>query len=411
VTSQPVYVDRRILFGSLGGAVLLLVILAIWTNLSRTPAQVNDSNLELRVGRDVRKNLSGADWATLSLPSTISADTLIKTGSDNRNILAMTDGGSIRLDRGTSIKLVSIRAQGEGQKVHLILYRGRVFISEGPESDVSVETKFVNVVPVGTRFSVSQVEKTDLTESTTVQVIEGSVRVTHLEDTSANLIVTANEQATAGALVLESPKPNTSDSWLSWNSGWSDLKAVPGAGAAASMPPGTTSPTTPSARTEPTAPPAPDPPMNLPPPPVPQPAPQPMQLPPSAPSMPMPHREPPLIQPQAPRSAPAPPVRSAPQPAPPRQAPPPPKHSPVPLIRPDRPLPPQVHIEDDTNSGTFTADPSRSIVAPPSGGEAPNGHNGSGGDRPNGGSALDANPLDSGYPTPAPESDRRLPGY
>ncbi len=412
VTSQPVYVDRRVLFGSLGGAVLLLAILAIWTNLSRTPAQINDSNLELRAGRDVRKNLSGADWATLSLPSTLSVDTLLKTGSDNRNILAMTDGGSIRLDRGTSIKLVSIRAQGEGQKVHLILYRGRVFISEGPESDVSVETKFVNVVPVGTRFSVSQIEKSDLTESTTVQVVEGSVRVTHLEDTSANLIVKANEQATAGALVLESPRPNKSDGWVSWNSGWTDLAKIPGAGAAASSTPATTSrmrPTAPAAPAAPapSAPPEPTLAPGPPPVPVPQPAPPPMGPPPSAPFQPRP--EPPLIQPQAPRAAPAPPMRPAPRPAAPRQAPAPPK--PPPLIRPDRPLPPQVHLEDDTNSGTFTADPSRSINAPPSGSLPPSGGSGPQDSSSDGGSVLDAGSTGGGYPTPAPESDRRLPGY
>ncbi len=410
VTSQPVYVDRRILFGSLGGAVLLLAILAIWTNLNRTPAQINDSDLELRVGRDVRKNLSGADWATLSLPSTVSAGTLLKTGSDNRNVLAMTDGGSIRLDRGTSIKLVSIQAQREGQKVHLILYRGRVFVSEGPDSDVSVETKFVNIVPVGTRFSVNQIEKSDLTETTTVQVVEGSVRVTHLEDTSANLIVKANEQATAGAQVLESPKPNQSDDWISWNSGWTDLGTIPGAGAAASAPPAATSGTRPSAPAPTPTMPAPPAPTAAPAPPpmsVPQPAPPPMALPPSAPSQPRP--EPPLIQPQNPRAAPAPAVRPAPRPAAPRQAPAPPK--PPPLIRPDRPLPPKVHIEDDTNSGTFTADPSRPVDAPPSSGRAPSGGSGSLDSRSDSGSVLDAGPADSGYPTPAPESDRRLPGY
>ena len=436
MTSQPVYIDRRILFGFLGGAVLLLAILTFWTNLNRTPAQVNESNLELRLGRDVRKNLSGADWATLSLPSTVPAGTLLKTGSDNRNVLAMTDGGSIRLDRRTSIKVVSIQTQGEGQKIHLLLYKGRVFISEGPDSEVSVETKFVNIVPVGTRFSVNQIEKKDLTETTTVQVVEGSVRMTHLEDTSANLIVKTKEQATAGAQVMENPKPYRSDDWISWNSGWTDLAKIPTRAGAAGSPSravtsGTSQPTPPPTSTKPT-----------PPPPMAAPAPPPMPVPPAAhpPMEPPPythpeHRpEPPLIQPRNPRAEPG---HSGPWPEPalprhsdnghaePRHAPPP--HEPPPLIRPDRPMPPRVHVEDNTQSGTFTADPSKPADgSPPPGEQAPGWsppgwnppgwHPPSGGapppDSPSGnGSVLDSGTTDGSYPTPAPESDRRLPGY
>ena len=416
ITSQPVYVDRRILFGSLGGAVLLLAILALWTNLNRTPAQVNESNLELRLGRDVRKNLSGADWATLSLPSTVPAGTLLKTGSDNRNVLAMTDGGSIRLDRGTSIKVVSIRTQGEGQKIHLLLYKGRVFISEGPDSEVSVETKFVNIVPVGTRFSVNQIEKKDLTETTTVQVVEGSVRMTHLEDTSANLIVKTKEQATAGAQVIENPKPYRSDDWISWNSGWTDLASIPTRTSAAGSPSrAVTSGTRQSAPSPTSTKPAPPAPMAAP-------APPPMSVPPmdhppmEPPPYPPPeHRpEPPLIQPRKPGRPgpwhdPAPPRHPDNRHAEPRHAPPP--HEPPPLIRPDRPLPPQVHVDDDTKSGTFTADPSRPAGSPPPGDPPPDGGSVPW-DSPSGsGSMLDSGTTDGGYPTPAPESDRRLPGY
>ena len=108
LASHPVYVSPRLLFGGLGAAVLILLALAVWKFTGRDAGVPPPATLRLQAGQNVRMNLSAADWATLSIPSEIPSGTLLKSDSDNRNVLALADGSSIRLDRNTSLKIVSI---------------------------------------------------------------------------------------------------------------------------------------------------------------------------------------------------------------------------------------------------------------------------------------------------------------
>lgn len=375
VASKPVYVDPKMLFGFLGGAVLLLLLLVFLKNRGATATGVSDASLELRAGQDVKKNLSGADWATLSLPSAVGKDSLLKTGSDPANVLALADGSSIRLDRNTSAKIVSVEPSGSGQKVRVILYRGRIFVNEGPSSDVTVESKFVNVVPVGTRFAVSQIERSDLTEYTVVRVVEGTVKVTHLDDKTASLVVKAGEEATAAAAVLESPKvAGAADTWIAWNTSWTELDKMPvsaSAPAASSAPAAAAAPA-PGAPQQAAAPPAGGPqgvpPASGPPPGQPNPGsppgPGPGELPPQQNAPPQPR-----FNPGDPIAT-GPPQQPGPPPSGPQQGPPkdwqPPTHDPNAHRQPgpapgggqqpppqdqNRPLPPNIPVEDATGGG------------------------------------------------------------
>ncbi len=372
MTSLPVYVSPKILFGTLGVAVLLLLGLALWKSLGRSDGGAPVAGLQLRAGQNVRMNLSAADWATLSLPSEIPAGTLLKSSSDDRNVLALADGSSIRLDRDTSLKIVSIENSGSGQKVHLRLFKGRLFVNEAPASDVTVETKFVSVVPIGTRFAVSQLEKADMTESTTVQVVEGAVRVSHLEDKEATLIVDAGERATAATGSLESPRSDTKDDWIAWNASWTDLDKMPRSKArAASATPAATA----GEAAAPQSAPAPAAAQPAPQPAPPPPAPEPISVPPS--------RESGWVEPNSPylNNGQQPP-EERPRPAPTRRqvertqpAPAPePVSSPPPVIRRDRPLPPSIPIEDATGGGQHAGERSNVQDRPlPPGSSGPGG--------------------------------------
>lgn len=229
-TATPMVIDRRIVIGVAILCVLFVTVAIgykVYQNSVDTGSGVID--MQLIMGNNVKRNMDGGSWATLSLPADLEVSDLIKSGSDRRNVIAFPDGTTVRLDYATTIKINSVQAtdKPDAYDVHLTLHKGAIFIDEHGDSQVSVETKYARFVPVGTRFGVTQLERKDLTEQSVVNVVEGSVSMNHLDDPDSKIIITAGMQAAATSQSLVKPRKAAKNGWMTWNAKWRDIRSVP----------------------------------------------------------------------------------------------------------------------------------------------------------------------------------------
>ncbi len=226
--SKPLVIDKKVIY-IVAGVFALILITAITIKLisGRHATTGNTCDMQLVAGRNVKRNLEGSDWVTLSLPCDIAVGDLIKTGSDRRNVVSLPDGSSIRMDYNTTLKFNKASSQGDSYNLLVTLHKGEVFIDEAGSTNITVETKFAKFTPIGTRYCVTQIERKDLTEQSVVSVIEGSVSMNHLEDPNTKVVVTAGRQAGATAQSLVKPRGADKDSWADWNASWRDVKTMP----------------------------------------------------------------------------------------------------------------------------------------------------------------------------------------
>jgi hypothetical protein len=226
IESRPIYVDKRMVVGGLMAVFLffvtVLMIRAVQGN--RSPEAYS---LKVRAG-EIKKNMAGT-WTRLDVPSSIQEDTTIKTGRNDHNVLELQGGGTIRLDRGTSLQVGDIEQRRGKQRVTLHLYTGRIWVQGAAGDEVVVDTPLVRVSPLGTVYTVSQGEQQDLTDVTVVTVYSGSVEVTHKEDKEARVTVVAAQTVTATNSKLQEPRMASTqvDEWIQWNMKWTAADEMP----------------------------------------------------------------------------------------------------------------------------------------------------------------------------------------
>ncbi|MCR5663231.1 MAG: FecR family protein [bacterium] len=231
-TSEPIHVSKTKFFvtaGCIGSVFLVLVIVGIIYMLSGSGggAGGGTASIDLVQGKDVKRNLDGSTWATLSIPTKLTTGDLLKSGDDRYNVLVTADKSTIRLNANTSVKIVKIASSGTGQNISLYLYSGSIFISEKPDTHITVETKYAKAVPIGTRYYVAQIERKDLTEQTLIKVIEGTIQASHVDAPDAKSVIQASEQASVTAQSITKPSEMKMDNWLRWNSAWTDPSNIP----------------------------------------------------------------------------------------------------------------------------------------------------------------------------------------
>ena len=228
--TAPMVIDKRIVVGvALLCALLVLGAIGYKLYQKNAVAGAGEIDMQLIMGRNVKRNMDGGTWATLSLPADLAVSDLLKTGSDRRNVIALPDGTTIRLDYASTVKINSVKAlkEPDSYDVHVTLHKGALFVDEQGDSRITVETKYACFEPVGTRFCITQLERKDLTEQSVVNVVEGSVSMHHLDDPNSRIIVTAGQQASATSQSLVKPRKAEKNDWVIWNSKWRDIRSVP----------------------------------------------------------------------------------------------------------------------------------------------------------------------------------------
>ena len=233
-TSEPVVIDKRWIYGVVGACVLIVVVaLGIkFFPSGGTPSEDINFDIQLILGNNVKRNMDGGTWASLSLPADLKQGDLIKSTNDRRNVIALPDGSTLRLDYNTTVKINSVTAgKKDGVNLNITLHKGAVFADEMEGSTIIVETKYAKFAPVGTRYVVEHADRSDLTEHSIVTVVEGSIRMSHLDDPDSSIIVNASQQAEATASTLVKARRLTKyDTWTTWNSQWRDIRSIPAYG-------------------------------------------------------------------------------------------------------------------------------------------------------------------------------------
>ena len=183
------------------------------------------AELQLIMGGHVMNSV-GDQWHALSIPSSVAAKDCIKTDRDRRNVIALPDGSSLRLDSHTCIGINSVEtAANKGIKMEAVLYYGAIFIDENSGSTVSVRTGDAQIIPYSTRFGVKQIYKNGRQYSI-INVIDGSVKAINLKN-NKTVEVYAGQQAEVSEQILTHNLQAKTDKWIKWNAKWHDINSIP----------------------------------------------------------------------------------------------------------------------------------------------------------------------------------------
>lgn len=226
--SQTYYVSPYVVAGF---ALLLFVILIVCgcvyffgqsNKVTEMPLQAT-----LTLGKDAKANISPSQWITLSVPSTLAKDNIIRTGSDRIYVVELPEGATLRADSDTSFKFREVKKENNKTFIGVTLYKGTLFAADTLNTKISVSTKYCNIKPLATKYAVSQQESEDLTEQTQVRVCEGSVEVVHSLDANMKFAINAGQQLELTESTVNKPHQAEKDAWITWNSKWnavSDIK-------------------------------------------------------------------------------------------------------------------------------------------------------------------------------------------
>ncbi len=230
--SQTYYVSPYVVAGF---GLLIFVILVVCGCIYFLGRQDKTADIPLQatltLGKDAKANISPSQWITLSVPSTLAKDNIIRTGSDRIYVIELPEGATLRADADTSFKFREIKKENDKTFICVTLYKGTLFAADTLKTKVSISTKYCDITPLATKYAVSQQESEDLTEQTQIQVCEGSVEAIHALDSKMKFAINVGQQLELTETTVNKPHQADKDAWITWNSKWnsvSDIKTAHG---------------------------------------------------------------------------------------------------------------------------------------------------------------------------------------
>lgn len=189
--------------------------------VAETPLQAT-----LTLGKDAKANISPSQWTTLSTPSTLAKDNIIKTGSERIYVVELPEGATLRADHDTSFKFHEVKKEKNKTFIGVTLYKGTLFAADTFNTKISISTKYCDIQPSATKYAVIQQESKDLTEQTKVQVCQGSVEVVHSLDSKMKFTLNAGQQLELAENNVSQPHQAEKNAWISWNSKWNTIADI-----------------------------------------------------------------------------------------------------------------------------------------------------------------------------------------
>lgn len=180
----------------------------------------------LTLGKDAKANISPSQWITLSVPSTLAKDNIIRTGSDRIYVVELPEGATLRADADTSFKFREIKKEDNKTFICVTLYKGTLFASDTLNTKIAISTKYCDIKPLATKYAVIQQESEDLTEQTKIRVCEGSVEAVHSLDSKMKFAINAGQQLELTETTVNKPHQAEKDAWITWNSKWNAVADI-----------------------------------------------------------------------------------------------------------------------------------------------------------------------------------------